>query len=139
MTPTRRTLGPDGVWREKPFLVVAPHQVAEFQKAMGTAADAIANVPLPPMPFDRAARNAASPKETAMGLNPTSFEYLRPTDMQMAQMSIVRNATADFSLILEQNVPDGPDKTYLIRKLREVGMWANVAITRLPDGTPRTD
>jgi hypothetical protein len=27
--------------------------------------------------------------------------------------------------------------TYILRKLREVGMWANVSITRNPDGSPR--
>ena len=72
-----------------------------------------------------------------MSLHPSTFEYLKPTDMQIAQMSFCRNAVADCAAILSSHVPDGPDKTYLLRKLREVGMWANVAITRLPDGTPR--
>jgi hypothetical protein len=36
-------------------------------------------------------------------------------------------------------VPDGPDKTYILRKLREVSMWVNVAITRFSDGAARTD
>ena len=39
--------------------------------------------------------------------------------------------------VLERELPEGPDKTYLIRKLREVAMWAIVCVTRLPDGTPR--
>jgi hypothetical protein len=39
--------------------------------------------------------------------------------------------------VLDAFVPEGPDKTYLMRKLREVAMWANVAVTRQPDGTPR--
>jgi hypothetical protein len=34
-------------------------------------------------------------------------------------------------------LPDGPDKTFVIRAHRSNAMWANVAITRLPDGTPR--
>jgi hypothetical protein len=34
-------------------------------------------------------------------------------------------------------MPAGPDRTYAIRKVREVGMWANVAVTRDADGTPR--
>lgn len=69
----------------------------------------------------------------------TTWQYLKPTDQQVAQMAIVRTAFSDLEANLNDNVPDGPDKTYLLRKLREVAMWANVAITRLPDGTPRTD
>ena len=38
----------------------------------------------------------------------------------------------------EALIPDGPDKTYMLRKFREVAMWANIAITRNPDGSPRT-
>lgn len=34
-------------------------------------------------------------------------------------------------------LPDGPDKTYALRKHREVAMWTNIAITRQPDGSPR--
>ena len=54
-------------------------------------------------------------------------------------MASVRSAFAALASMMETNIPDGPDKTYLLRKLREVGMWANVAITRQPDGTPRVD
>lgn len=67
------------------------------------------------------------------------FNYLKPTDDQIAKMQVVRSAMFELNCVLESHVPSGPDKTYLLRKLREVGMWANVAITRLPDGTPRTD
>jgi len=38
---------------------------------------------------------------------------------------------------LEELLPAGPDKTYVMRKLREVAMWANIALTRNPDGTPK--
>ncbi len=66
-----------------------------------------------------------------------TFEYLKPTDDQLDQMAVVRGHAADFARALEANVPDGPDKTYLMRKFREVAMWANVAITRNQDGSPR--
>jgi hypothetical protein len=33
-------------------------------------------------------------------------------------------------------LPPEPDKTYVLRQLRDRAMWANVAITRQPDGTP---
>lgn len=71
-------------------------------------------------------------------LHSSTFEYLAPTPKQKQDMQLVRNAAASYEQILEIVVPDGPDKTYLLRKLREVGMWANVAITRYADGTPRT-
>lgn len=71
-------------------------------------------------------------------MHSSTFEYLKPTEEQINTMAICRQAVADCASCLDANVPDGPDKTYLIRKLREVGMWANVAITRLPDGTPRS-
>ena len=72
-------------------------------------------------------------------MHPSTFEYLKPTDEQIRLMAQVRKAAKEYCDILDVVLPDGPDKTYLLRKLREVGMWANVAITRLPDGTPRKD
>lgn len=74
-----------------------------------------------------------------MPLHPSTFEYLKSTDEQLATMSVVRNASTDYARILDKYLPNGPDKTYLIRKFREIAMWANVAITRMPDGSPRTD
>lgn len=71
-------------------------------------------------------------------LHASTFEYLKPTDAQIEQMAVVRKAFADFAAVVDANVPEGPDKTYMLRSLRSCGMWANVAITRLPDGTPRT-
>ena len=73
-----------------------------------------------------------------MSLHPSTFEYLKPTDDQMAQMGEARSATAAFAKEMERILPDGPDKTVIMRQIRDVGMWANVTITRLPDGTPRT-
>jgi len=70
-------------------------------------------------------------------MHESSFEYLYPTFEQSRAMSRVRDAAAVYAARLEDNIPDGPDKTYLLRKHREVAMWANVAITRQPDGTPR--
>ena len=71
-------------------------------------------------------------------MDPTTFEYLKPTDHQIYNMANVRSAFAELTTVVEANVPAGPDLTYLLRKLRECGMWANVAITRQPDGAPRT-
>jgi len=71
--------------------------------------------------------------------DPLLFDYLKPTERQMAQMAALRSAARMYFIVLERSLPDGPDKTYTLRKLREVAMWANVAITRQADGTPRTD
>jgi hypothetical protein len=71
-------------------------------------------------------------------MHPSTYEYLKPTDEQIAAMARVREAAKAYSDILLANIPDGPDKTYLLRKHREVAMWANVAITRHADGSPRT-
>lgn len=72
-----------------------------------------------------------------MALHPSTFEYLKPTDEQIAEMSIIRSAGKTYAECLDSVLPDGPDKTYAMRKLRELAMWANVAITRQPDGSPR--
>lgn len=69
-------------------------------------------------------------------MHKSTFEYLKPTDEQIETMRIMREAAATFGDALA-TLPDGPDKTYAIRKHREVAMWANITITRNPDGTPR--
>jgi hypothetical protein len=73
--------------------------------------------------------------ETAM--HPSTFEYLTPTGEQQQTMEVVRKASAEYASVILANVPEGPDRTYLLRKLREVAMWSNVAITRNADGSPR--
>lgn len=70
-------------------------------------------------------------------MHSTTFEYLKPTDAQVAEMATVRKAFADCAKEIMPMLPDGPDKTYLLRKLRECAMWANIAITRNADGSPR--
>jgi hypothetical protein len=71
-------------------------------------------------------------------MDASTFDYLKPTDEQVQKMDIVRRAAAAYNQVLTEHLPDGPDKTYAIRKLREVAMWANITITRHPDGTPRS-
>jgi hypothetical protein len=70
-------------------------------------------------------------------LHPTTFEYLKPTDMQIAKMARVREAAKVFADVLDSELPSGADKTYVLRAHRSNAMWANVAITRQSDGTPR--
>lgn len=72
-----------------------------------------------------------------MALHPSTYEYLKPTDEQIERMARVRAAARAYSEILDKELPEGPDKTFILRAHRSNAMWANVAITRLPDGTPR--
>lgn len=72
-----------------------------------------------------------------MSLHPSTFEYLKPTDEQMNTMAVVRSAFKSFTETIDGLLPDGPDKTFLMRQLRDCGMWTNVVITRNPDGSPR--
>jgi hypothetical protein len=73
-----------------------------------------------------------------MSLHESTFEYLKPTDEQVEQMAQVRQAAKVYAEALDAILPEGPDKTFVLRNHRSNAMWANVAITRQPDGTPRT-
>jgi hypothetical protein len=72
-----------------------------------------------------------------MTLHDSTFEYHKPTGKQMADMGEARQRAFVYAHAIDVLVPDGPDKTYIMRKLREVAMWVNVAITRQADGAPR--
>jgi hypothetical protein len=74
-----------------------------------------------------------------MALHKDAFSYLRPTDRQVDMMDELRGGATQYAKLIDIAVPDGPDKTYILRKLREVSMWVNVAITRFSDGAARTD
>ena len=71
-------------------------------------------------------------------MHSSTFGYLGPTADQMERMNRVREAAKVYCDVLEAEVPDGPDKTFVIRSHRSNAMWVNVAITRHPDGAPRT-
>jgi len=70
-------------------------------------------------------------------MHPSTYEYLKPTDAQIATMARVRAAAKAFNDVLDAELPEGPDKTFVIRAHRSNAMWCNVCITRQPDGTPR--
>lgn len=72
-----------------------------------------------------------------MALHESTFEYLKPSDEQRAQMARLRAAAKAYADAIEANLPDGPDKTFVLRAHRANAMWANVAVTREADGTPR--
>lgn len=71
-----------------------------------------------------------------MSLHQSTFDYLKPTDRQLLDMGAIRRATRHYASMLDDSLPDGADKTYLLRKLREINMWAMIALTRNADGSP---
>lgn len=72
-----------------------------------------------------------------MILHDSTFAYLAPTENQIATMNQLRMGAAQYAALLDQLLLDGPDKTYILRRVRETAMWVNVAVTREADGTPR--
>jgi hypothetical protein len=70
-------------------------------------------------------------------LHDSTFEYLKPTEEQVSTMMQARILFGDLARNLDALLPDGPDRAYILRKLRECAMWANIAITRNADGSPR--
>lgn len=74
-----------------------------------------------------------------MTLDSTTFEYLKPTDAQMDRMARLRIAAKVYADILDEELPDGPDKTFVLRAHRSNAMWVNVAVTRHADGAPRAE
>lgn len=76
-------------------------------------------------------------QQKGFAMHYSTYDYLKPTDAQVAAMNEARAAAKTYGEALERLLPDGPDKTFVIRAHRSNAMWANVAITRLPDGTPR--
>jgi hypothetical protein len=72
-----------------------------------------------------------------MTLHHETFNYLKPSEQQLFQMQELREAFPKFADLVQRSLPDGPDKTYVIRLIRTAAMWANVSITRNEDGSPR--
>jgi hypothetical protein len=72
-----------------------------------------------------------------MALHSSTFEYLKPTEGQVELMAELRQLSREYADALDQLLPDGPDKTYILRRVRETAMWVNVTVTREADGTPR--
>lgn len=63
-------------------------------------------------------------------MHPSTYEYLKLTDVQLEQMAKVSAAAKAYSEVLEAELPNGPDKTFVLRNHRSNAMWANIAITR---------
>jgi hypothetical protein len=71
-----------------------------------------------------------------MPLHESTFDYHKPTEEQIEKMAKMRAAAKEYADHIEQYVPAGPDRTYILRHVRTTAMWVNVAITRNADGAP---
>jgi hypothetical protein len=73
-----------------------------------------------------------------MALHRSTFDHLPPNEQQLKDMVMARKCARAYADAVEALVPDGPDQTYILRRIRETAMWVNVAISRHADGSPRT-
>ena len=72
-----------------------------------------------------------------MFLHPSTFDYLKPREGQIEVINALREYTKEYAERIDQALDDGPDKTYILRRIRETAMWINACLTRHPDGSPR--
>lgn len=113
-------------------------QELEIERLMSLTTEQLSNEDLhASQHFDnrQMALNFSGAKMTT--LHDTTFAYLQPTAEQAQTMSVLRAAALNYADAIDHLVPNGPDKTYILRKIRECAMWANVAVTRNADGSPR--
>jgi len=73
----------------------------------------------------------------APSLHPSTFGFLAPTEEQKEVMNKLREASKVYAETIDAALAPGPDKTYILRRIRETSMWINVSVTRQSDGTPR--
>ena len=78
-----------------------------------------------------------SQNQTQPSLDASTFNYYTPTEKQLEAMNDARVAAAMYASHLADLLPDGPDKTYIMRELRTVALWVNQCITREANGKPR--
>jgi len=72
-----------------------------------------------------------------MALDRRAFEQLQLNRTQQEAIDLANAAAAEYAVSLETLLPEGPDKTYCLRTLRTLAMWANQCILRHSDGRPR--
>jgi hypothetical protein len=70
-------------------------------------------------------------------MHSSTFQYLKPSPQQIAEMSAVRVGFEAIYATIDAFVPEGRYKAMAISKLEEAAMFANKGVTRDSDGTPR--
>lgn len=65
------------------------------------------------------------------------FSYHPPTNPEQVETyQDVRTAGKQLAHVVDELVPDGPEKTLAIRKIQEAVMWANAGIACAPKTEP---
>lgn len=65
------------------------------------------------------------------------FTYHAPDEAKVHVFKVFRDYALGFARHIDQNVPEGREKSLAITKLEEVVMWANAGLARAPkDPTP---
>jgi hypothetical protein len=67
----------------------------------------------------------------------STMQYLKPSEEQQQTMSDVRAIYAHALEQLEAKIPNGRYLSLAVTELEASAMWANKAITRHSDGSPR--
>jgi len=62
----------------------------------------------------------------------STYDYLKPTDEQLERMNRLREAAKMYGIALEDLLPEGPDKTFIIRSHRTTAMCARRLRARRP-------
>jgi hypothetical protein len=70
-------------------------------------------------------------------MHETTFDYLKPTEAQLAKMTAFRKAFSDLAQEIGDAVPESRYRSLTLTSLEEAAMWINKAITRHGDGKPR--
>lgn len=60
------------------------------------------------------------------------FTYHPPVGDQVERYQDIRTAGRQIAHVIDELVPDGPEKTLAIRKIQEGVMWANAGIACAP-------
>ena len=74
-----------------------------------------------------------------MPLHDDAFRDLDLTSEQQSRLAILRDGAAAYARMIDYNLADGPDKTFVLRNHRTSQMWAEAAIVKLADGRARGD
>src|SRR6516164_375608 len=94
--------------------------------------------PSVPNPFMEVIAVARTQPPAPPAIHPTAFDHISPTEDQIGKMADITEAFKICANTILQSVPAGSDQTYILHQLRDCAMWANAAILRNPDGSPKS-
>lgn len=64
------------------------------------------------------------------------YAYHKPSDAGLSRIRVLRRAFSDMKRVIERNVPDSPERSLALSRLKESSMWANGGVVlRDPSST----